>query len=281
MDSVFLPIDDLRDQYAQQMALIRQTWDRTGDGTAAIRRRSSVVDRVLIDLWRRAVAAGALAADAKAAVLALGGYGRKDLFPCSDIDVLTFAFGDEEQEKAAKPAVRGIIQAMWDIGLRASPATRTMKECSRFDPDNLEFTLSTFDHRFLAGSFPLYQKLHNETFPGVVLSDWNGIAQKLGEIARARHAKYGNTIFHLEPNLKECPGGLRDYNLAQWFGLLFHLKEHKEWPKPKAGDRTAPLGWQSPQRRCRGGLRFSGGGALFSALPAQSRRQYAGLAIAG
>ena len=245
MDSVFLPIDDLRDQYAQQMALIRQTWDRTGDGTAAIRRRSSVVDRVLIDLWRRAVAAGALTADAKAAVLALGGYGRKDLFPCSDIDVL-FAFGDEEQEKAAKPAVRGIIQAMWDIGLRASPATRTMKECSRFDPDNLEFTLSTFDHRFLAGSFPLYQKLHNETFPGVVLSDWNGIAQKLGEIARARHAKYGNTIFHLEPNLKECPGGLRDYNLAAWFGLLFYLKEHKEWPKPKAGDRTAPLGWQSP-----------------------------------
>ena len=178
-------------------------------------------------------------------MLALGGYGRKDLFPFSDIDVL-FAFADDDTEKNARPAVRAIIQAMWDIGLRASPATRTVKECTRFDPDNLEFTLSTFDHRFLSGNFQFYQKLHNETFPGLILSEWNQIAQKLGEVARSRHTRYGNTIFHLEPNLKECPGGLRDFNLAPWFGLLFYLKENKEWPKQRVGERSAPLGWQSP-----------------------------------
>ena len=242
MQAAALVIDDLREQYTQQMALVRQTYDRTGDGTAAIRRRSSVVDRLLIDLWRRAFGPDSAL---KASMLALGGYGRKDLFPFSDIDVL-FAFADDDTEKNARPAIRAIVQAMWDIGLRASPATRTVKECTRFDPDNLEFTLSTFDHRFLAGSFPLYQKLHNETIPGLVLSEWNQIAQKLGEVARARHAKYGNTIFHLEPNLKECPGGLRDFNLAPWFALLFHLKENKEWPKQRGAapnDRT--LGWQS------------------------------------
>jgi len=237
LEAAALVIDDLRDQYNQQMALVRQTYERTGDGTSAIRRRSSVVDRLLIELWRRACSADP---NAKVSMLALGGYGRKDLFPCSDIDVL-FAFADDDTEKSTRPAIRSIIQAMWDIGLRASPATRTLKECSRFDPDNLEFTLATFDHRFLAGNFPLYQKLHNETFPGLVLSEWNTIAQKLGEIARARHAKYGNTIFHLEPNIKECPGGLRDFNLAPWFALLFHLKETKEWPKQRAA------GWQSPQ----------------------------------
>ena len=245
METSALVIDDLREQYTQQMALVRQTYDRTGDGTAAIRRRSSVVDRVLIELWRRAFGADA---SAKASMLALGGYGRKDLFPFSDIDVL-FSFADDDTEKNSRAAVRAINQAMWDIGLRASPATRTLKECSRFDPDNLEFTLSTFDHRFLAGNFPLYQKLHNETFPGLLLSEWNQIAQKLGEVARARHAKYGNTIFHLEPNLKECPGGLRDFNLAPWFALLFYLKENKEWPKQRTGnassDRAAALGWQS------------------------------------
>jgi [protein-PII] uridylyltransferase len=245
LDATPLVIDDLREQYTQQMALVRQTYDRTGDGTAAIRRRSSIVDRLLIELWRRAFGADAAA---KASLLALGGYGRKDLFPFSDIDVL-FAFADDDTEKTARPATRAMIQAMWDIGLRASPTTRAAKECTRFDPDNLEFTLSTFDHRFLAGNFPLYQKLHNETFPDVVLSDWNQVAQKLGEIARARHAKYGNTIFHLEPNLKDCPGGLRDFNLAPWFALLFHLKEHKQWPAQRSGrgadDRAAPLGWQS------------------------------------
>jgi [protein-PII] uridylyltransferase len=124
---------------------------------------------------------------------------------------------------------------MWDIGLRASPASRTVKEAGRFDPDNLEFTLATLDRRFLAGQFPLYQQLHQIVFPGLVLSEWNTISQKLSEIARSRHAKFGNTIFHLEPNLKDCPGGLRDYSLAVWFAILFHLKETKEWPRQRAG----------------------------------------------
>jgi [protein-PII] uridylyltransferase len=213
------------------MALVRQTCERTGDGTAAIRRRSAVVDRILIEMWRRAFS-GQPALNV--ALLALGGYGRKDLFPYSDIDVL-FAFADEKTEQLAKEPVRAVIQGMWDIGLRASPCSRTVKEAGRFDPDNLEFTLATLDRRFLAGNFQLYQQLHQTVLPGLVLSEWNTITQKLGEIARSRHAKFGNTIFHLEPNLKDCPGGLRDYHLAVWFALLFHLKETKEWPRQRGG----------------------------------------------
>jgi [protein-PII] uridylyltransferase len=213
------------------MALVRQTCERTGDGTAAIRRRSAVVDRILIEMWRRAFA-GQPATNAS--LVAFGGYGRKDLFPYSDIDVL-FTFADDKAEAQSKEAIRSIIQGMWDIGLRASPSSRTLKEAGRFDPDNLEFTLATLDRRFLAGQFPLYQQLHQSVLPGLVLSEWNTITQKLGEIARARHAKFGNTIFHLEPNLKDCPGGLRDYHLAVWFALLFHLKETKEWPRHRGG----------------------------------------------
>jgi len=226
-----LAVDDLREQYTREMALVRQTCERTGDGTAAIRRRSAVVDRILIEMWRR-VFSGLPALNVS--LLALGGYGRKDLFPYSDIDVL-FAFADEKTEAQSKDAVRAIIQGMWDIGLRASPCSRTVKEAGRFDPDNLEFTLATLDRRFLAGQFPLYQQLHQTVLPGLVLSEWNTITQKLGEIARGRHAKFGNTIFHLEPNLKDCPGGLRDYHLAVWFALLFHLKETKEWPRQRGG----------------------------------------------
>jgi len=231
MNPVAWAVDDLRDQYLREMTLVRQTCERTGDGTAAIRRRSAVVDRILIEMWRRAFAGQP---GLNVSLLALGGYGRKDLFPYSDIDVL-FAFADEKTEEQSREAVRTIIQGMWDIGLRASPCSRTVKEAGRFDPDNLEFTLATLDRRFLAGQFPLYQQLHQVTFPGLVLSEWNTITQKLGEIARNRHAKFGNTIFHLEPNLKDCPGGLRDYNLAVWFALLFHLKETKEWPRQRGG----------------------------------------------
>ncbi|HEY1254505.1 MAG TPA: HD domain-containing protein [Terracidiphilus sp.] len=231
MNPVALAVDDLRDQYTQEMILVRQTYERTGDGTAAIRRRSAVVDRILIEMWRRAFNGQPTPG---MALLALGGYGRKDLFPFSDIDVL-FAFADDKAEASSKDAVRSIIQGMWDIGLRASPCSRTAKEAGRFDPDNLEFTLATLDRRFLAGHFPLYQQLHQTVLPGLVLSEWNTITQKLGEIARSRHAKFGNTIFHLEPNLKDCPGGLRDFSLAVWFALLFHLKETKEWPRHRGG----------------------------------------------
>jgi [protein-PII] uridylyltransferase len=231
MNPVAFAVDDLREQYLREMALVRQTCERTGDGTAAIRRRSAVVDRILIEMWRRAFA-GQPAENT--ALLALGGYGRKDLFPYSDIDVL-FAFADEKAEEQSKDGIRHIIQGMWDIGLRASPNSRTVKEAGRFDPDNIEFTLATLDRRFLAGQFPLYQQLHQVTLPGLVLSEWNTITQKLGEMARGRHARFGNTIFHLEPNLKECPGGLRDYHLAVWFALLFHLKETREWPRQRGG----------------------------------------------
>jgi [protein-PII] uridylyltransferase len=231
MDPVAIAVDDLRELYLREMALVRQTWERTGDGTAAIRRRSAIVDRILIEMWRRAFAGNP---GYNVSLLALGGYGRKDLFPFSDIDVL-FAYADEKTEELARGPVRGIIQGMWDIGLRASPASRTLKEAGRFDPDNLEFTLATLDRRFLAGQFPLYQQLHQTVLPGLLLSEWNLITQKLGEIARGRHAKFGNTIFHLEPNVKDCPGGLRDYHLAVWFALLFHLKETREWPKQRGG----------------------------------------------
>ena len=231
MNPVGIAVDDLREQYLREMALVRQTYERTGDGTAAIRRRSAVVDRILIEMWRRAFAGQP---GLNVSLIAMGGYGRKDLFPYSDVDVL-FGFGDDNAEEQAREPVRAIIQGMWDIGLRASPSSRTIKEAGRFDPDNLEFTLATLDRRFLAGQFPLYQQLHQVILPGLVLSEWNTITQKLGEIARSRHQKYSNTIFHLEPNLKDCPGGLRDYHLSQWFALLFHLKETREWPRQRGG----------------------------------------------
>src|SRR6201998_999417 len=104
MNPVALAVDDLRDQYLREMALVRQTCERTGDGTAAIRRRSAVVDRILIEMWRRAFASQPTPS---VALLALGGYGRKDLIPYSDIDVL-FAFADDKAEIQSKEAVQAI-----------------------------------------------------------------------------------------------------------------------------------------------------------------------------
>ncbi len=83
------------------------------------------------------------------------------------------------------------------------------------------------DRRIVAGDYALYQTLQTQTLPEVALREWSSIVHKLADLARARHQKYGNTIFHLEPNIKECPGGLRDHQLAHWLNLLHHVREHK------------------------------------------------------
>jgi [protein-PII] uridylyltransferase len=233
-ESILIP--ELRDQYQQDSLAIRETFERTSDGISSIHRRTTLVDGIIRRLWTE------LAGEPpRIAVSATGGFGRKELFPSSDIDVL-YVCADEDAERNAKDLVRACNQAMWDIGLRASPATRTLKECDRFDSENIEFTLSLLDRRFLTGEYPLYKKLQDDLIPELVRREWNSIAQRLAEIARSRHAKYGNTIFHLEPNIKECPGGLRDHHFAQWFALLFVLRETKEWPRNNSSAFSSPHG---------------------------------------
>ena len=128
------------------MAAMRQSFDRTGNGVLCIRRRALVVDSLLEPLWQfesRSVLPAGLA------LVAVGGFGRKELFPCSDVDLL-YLCADEKVEDNLRESIRGCNQAMWDLGLRASPMIRTLRECDRYDPDNIEFTLSLLDRRFIA-----------------------------------------------------------------------------------------------------------------------------------
>ena len=218
----------LRDLYQQESADLRQTFERGGDGSATIRRRATIVDNVVREIWTNAAESPERL---NIALVAVGGFGRKELFPYSDVDVL-YLCANDSVEHDHHEIIRSATQAMWDVGLRASPATRTLKECDRVDPDNLEFTVSLLDRRFLIGDLALYRRLETDLLPALMLREWDTVVQNLSEIARTRHAKYGNTIFHLEPNIKECPGGLRDYHLAQWLTLLSSLQNEKAWPKP-------------------------------------------------
>jgi [protein-PII] uridylyltransferase len=226
MKPVFTSHQQLREHYQAEMAAMRQSFERTGNGVLCIRRRALVVDCLLEPLWR--FESGA-ALPPGLALVAIGGFGRKELFPSSDVDLL-YLCADEQVEEKLRDTIRACNQAMWDLGLRASPMIRSLKECDRYDPNNLEFTLSLLDRRFVAGDHTLYQSLQTQILPEVALREWSDIVHKLADLARARHQKFGNTIFHLEPNIKECPGGLRDHQLAHWLNLLHHVREHKAWP---------------------------------------------------
>src|SRR6201996_7401574 len=226
MKTAFTSHQQLREYYQAEMAGMRQSFERSGNGVLCIRRRALIVDCLLEPLWRFE-SGGPIPPGV--ALVAIGGFGRKELFPSSDVDLL-YLCADEQVEDKLRETIRNCNQAMWDLGLRASPMIRCLKECNRYDANNVEFTLSLLDRRFLAGDYSLYQTLQTQILPAVAWREWSGIVHRLAELARARHQKYGNTIFHLEPNIKECPGGLRDHQLAQWLALLEHLREHKAWP---------------------------------------------------
>src|SRR5246127_854498 len=149
------------------------------------------------------------------ALLALGGYGRRMLFPFSDLDIL-FLFENEKTEAEFRPFISEFSRTMWDLGFRVSSAGRTIDECKRIEEDNAEFHLALLDRRFLSGDQELFDKLDKRVLPPSEKQSRSFLFFQLHRLTRERLARYGNTIFHLEPNVKEAPGGLRDYQAAFW-----------------------------------------------------------------
>ena len=229
MKQSFSSTEEAKAIYAAEQAALEQSLARTGDGLATIRRRSVLLDNLVRQLL--ALTTSGNTQPVNMALIAVGGYGRRELFPHSDIDLL-YIFANSADEEAERETVRTINQLMWDIGLRASPVTRSIKDCERFAPENVEFTLSLIDQRFVAGSETLHQQLQTRVLPNLIQREWSRITQNIAELARARHKKYGDTIFQLEPNIKECPGGLRDHNLAHWLQTLNSIREQRGLPGP-------------------------------------------------
>ncbi len=149
------------------------------------------------------------------AVLALGGFGRRILFPYSDLDILLL-FENVRAEQKLQAVVAEFTRSLWDRGFRVSSAARTLDESKRVDRENVEFHLSMMDRRFLAGDQTLYQKFEQRVLPRTEKMYRSFLHEELTKLTKRRLAKYGNTIFHLEPNVKESPGGLRDFHASAW-----------------------------------------------------------------
>lgn len=187
--------------------------------------RTQLVDSILLRLWEEWVCQNRDGGD-DVALVATGGYGRRLLFPYSDIDLLFLCRNEAPRQLREK--LRAFSQELWDLKLRLSPQTRTLAQCERFDPQNLEFTISALDCRYLAGSRELFSRLAESFMPRLVMREAQPIIEQLGVVTRARHQKFGHTIFHLEPNVKEGPGGLRDYNVVHWLALVSGIEKRRE-----------------------------------------------------
>jgi len=182
----------------------------TGDAATSLAERTAYVDHLVGQVTTLPAEGFSL--------LAVGGYGRRHMFPYSDVDLLLL-FESERLALANKEAIALYLQGLWDAGLRVSQSVRTPAECLEVHEDNTELNISLLDQRYLAGDRNMYGELARK-LPRFLQASRQPLVRNLSHLARERHTKYADTFYHLEPDVKESPGGLRDYQLICWLRQL-------------------------------------------------------------
>ena len=148
------------------------------------------------------------------ALVAQGGYGRGELNPHSDIDLL-FLF-----PRRISPFIQALTEeiqhTLWDAGMEPGHATRSVAECIHLAESDMRVRTALLDARFLCGDFALYQEFEKKVEPRLLKSGISRFIREKLEESRARHAQYGGSVYLLEPEVKEGEGGLRDIQTARW-----------------------------------------------------------------
>ncbi|TBV09222.1 [protein-PII] uridylyltransferase [Stutzerimonas kirkiae] len=200
----------------------RETLDRRFLEHYDIRRlvedRAWFVDQILRAAWNRFD----WPQEAEIALIAVGGYGRGELHPYSDIDLLILLGGD--QHERLRPSIEGFLTLLWDIGLEVGQSVRSVEECAEQARADLTVITNLMESRTLAGPEHLRQRMIEVTSSARMWSSTEFFLAKREE-QRTRHSKYNNTEYNLEPNVKGSPGGLRDIQTILWiarreFGTL-------------------------------------------------------------
>lgn len=194
---------------------IQQQFFATGEVAPVLAGLSTRIEQMAIEAFQVSLARQS---DPNITMLAVGGFGRRELFPFSDVDVL-LVVERESQAAGMKEGLAEFVRLLWDAGLRLSHSVHTVAECAEIHEGNIELSISLLDRRMLAGSSGVYDKLENK-LPGFFARQGRILIRHLCQLARERHEKFQGTFYHLEPNVKETPGGLRDLHLLGWFGKL-------------------------------------------------------------
>lgn len=157
------------------------------------------------------------------ALLATGGYGRGELFPHSDVDLLLLVEHEPELQKLREPLSQ-FLRFLWDSSAQASHSVRTLDECCRLNTNNIHLSVSLLDARLVYGSSHLFEELERR-LPEFLRRQARPLLAGLAALTLERHAKFANTVYHLEPNVKESPGGIRDVHFLEWAARLAPGKE--------------------------------------------------------
>ncbi len=176
---------------------------------------SALMDSVIRRLFKRAMdAKGGRASDSGFALLAMGGYGREELSPFSDIDLLLLYLPGKG--RALEEWLCAVLHPLWDWGLTVGHTVQTPKDSCRAAQKDLDLLLSFLDGRWVAGDKATFLRWEEEFSRSLLAGKEPEVILHIRQKAEARHAHYGDSIFVLEPEIKEGKGGLRDYHTAFW-----------------------------------------------------------------
>jgi len=208
-----IELSALRAKYRADKAALLSALAASGASTrgvhAALHKLAALADDLLRNLWQRAGLAEPFA------LVAVGGFGRRELFPHSDVDVLLLLPDDQSpnDDAALKARLEGFIGSCWDAGLEIGSSVRTVSTCLSEAHKDVTVQTSLLEARLITGSAALFDGFQKQ-FMAAMDPQAFFIAKTLEQ--NQRHNKYDNTPYSLEPNCKESPGGLRDLQVILW-----------------------------------------------------------------
>lgn len=229
-------LTDIRNTLQQGQKDLAAMYLAQPDHKAYLAGRSRLVDQMLERLWSTAQL------PKSAALIAVGGYGRGELYPYSDIDVLIALENSPTPEVEA--ALERLISQFWDIGLAVGHSVRTIDECIVAAKSDITVQTALYESRLICGQSKLQKILHQQIEASLLADQF--IAAKLAE-QEERHLRFAFSAFSLEPNCKESPGGLRDIHSLNWiaqaagFGAHSHAWQALQKQALMQGDERVAL----------------------------------------
>ena len=197
-------VAELRTSLRNARATLEQNFLGNGKAASLLKAHSKLIDEYLCRVWQQ------LAMPDHIALIAVGGYGRGELYPKSDIDLLILL--DADPDEALQHKLRELVGILWDIGLEVGHSIRTIAQCLS---ESADITVQTnlLEMRLLTGDKRLCDELKNVLRQYIDPQEFFLAKQ---QEQQQRHKRFLDTDFNLEPNLKESPGGLRDLQTINW-----------------------------------------------------------------
>ena len=201
------PIPLFKDVLKEGNSYLNTLFDNGTPIKTILYKRAWLIDQLLLQAWLKFVSSD------KFSLVAVGGYGRRELHPQSDVDLLILK--SPWVRKETEKQLSAFITFLWDIGLEVGHSVRTIKECTKAAQADITIITNIMESRFLVGNENLFEQIQKATRPTKIWPSRKFFEAKLAEQIQ-RHQKFDTSEHNLEPNLKEGPGGLRDQQTIDW-----------------------------------------------------------------